>query len=68
MGEGGSGVPPKPTEAERLEQACELYHQERLRADHLEQEVERLRKGKGKEPGRDPLRHTGLHMDRFSLP
>ncbi len=67
MGAGGSGAPPEPTDAERLEQARELYHQERLRADHLEQEVEKLRKGKGKEPGRDPLRCTGPRMDRFSI-
>ncbi len=66
MGAGSSGQPPEPTDAERLAQAHELYHQERLRADHLEQEVEKLRKGK--QPGRDPLRHTGLRTDRFSLP
>ncbi len=67
MGAGGSGAPPEPTDAERLEQARELYHQEHLRADHLEQEVEKLRKGKGKEPGRDPLRCTGPRTDRFSI-
>ncbi len=53
MGAGGSGPPPDPTEAERLEQACALYHNECLRADRLEQEVEKLTKGKGL--GRDPL-------------
>ncbi len=68
MGEGGSGAPPEPTDAERLEQARELYHQERMRADHLEQEVEKLWKGKGREPGRDPLHRPGPRTDRFSLP
>ncbi len=53
MGAGGSGPPANPTDTERLEQARELYHQEHLRADHLEQEVEKLKKQK--EPGRDPL-------------
>ncbi len=66
MGAGGSGVPPEPTDTERLEQAHELYHQEHLKADHLEQEVEKLRKRK--EPGRDPLRRTGPRTDQFSLP
>ncbi len=51
MGAGGSGAPPEPTDADRLEQAHELYHQERLRADHLEQEVEKMKKRKGKELG-----------------
>ncbi len=62
MGGGGAGR----TDAERLEQTRELYHQEWLRADHLEQEVEKLRKKK--EPGRDPIRCTGPRTDRFSLP
>ncbi len=66
MGEGGSGQPPKPTNTERLAQARELYHQERLRADHLEQEVKKLRKGK--ELGRDPLCRTSPRTDRFFLP
>ncbi len=61
MGAGGLGPPPDPTDEERLEQARDLYHQERLRADHLEQEVERLKKGKG--PGRDPLRRRSPPMD-----
>ncbi len=67
MGAGGSGPPADPTDAERLEQACILYNQERQRADHLEQEIEKLKKGKDK-PGRDPLRHIGPRTDRFSLP
>ncbi len=39
----GAGPTDDRTDAERLEQARELYHQEHLRADHLEQEVKKLR-------------------------
>ncbi len=54
MGAGGSGIPKEPSNAERLEQVWTLYDHKQQRADRLEQEVEKLRKGKG--PGRDPLR------------
>lgn len=52
-GEGSNRPLDERTDAERIEQAHALYNQECQRADHLEQEVEALRKGKG--PGRDPL-------------
>ncbi len=51
---GESGTPPDTqTDAERIQQAHDLYHQERLRADQLEEEIQALRKGK--KLGRDPL-------------
>ncbi len=65
MGAGESSPLVEPTDAEKLEQARNLYHQEHLRADHLEQEIEKYRKAKG--PGRDPLRHRGPPIDRFSI-
>ncbi len=60
-GGGGSGPTDNRTDAERLEQARALYHNEHLRADRLEQEVEKLRKKK--EPGRDLIRCTGPCTD-----
>ncbi len=64
---GGSNRPlDKRTDAERIQQARDLYHQECLRADRLEQEIERLKKKGG--PGHDPLRRVGPRTDRFSLP
>ncbi len=57
MEPGGSGLPADPTDAKRLEQARALYDKERKRNDRLEQEIESLRKGK--QPGCNPLRHTG---------
>ncbi len=54
------------TDKEKIEQARDLYTRERMRADHLEQEIEALRKGK--KPRRDPLRRPGPCTDRFSLP
>ncbi len=65
-GEGSNRPIDKRTDAERIQQARNLYHQERLRADRLEQEIEALRKEK--KPGRDPLRCVGPRTDRFSLP
>ncbi len=61
MGAGGSGQPDDPTDAERLKQARILYDQMRQKADRLEQEVKNLRKGKG--PGHDLLKCTGLRTD-----
>ncbi len=57
MGAGGSGQPADPTDAKGLEQVRILYDQMHQKADHLEQEVENLKKGK--KPGRDPLRRPG---------
>lgn len=67
MGE-GSGQLREPTNAERLEQACILYEQMRIRVEALEQKVEQLEKGKGTRPGQDPLRRRGLRIDQYSLP
>ncbi len=65
--EGGrSGPLAELTDAERLTQARVLYDHERRRADHLEQVIKEMKKGK--KPGHDPLRCTGPQTDRFSLP
>ncbi len=64
---GASNPLDERTDAERIQQVCDLYHQEQLWADHLEQEVENLKKEK-KKPGRDLLQRTGLRTDWFSLP
>ncbi len=63
---GGQAGPSNPTDAERLQQARELYEQMREKADRLEQEVQNLKKKEN--PGRDPLRRHGLRTDRSLLP
>ncbi len=66
-GREGSNRPlDEQTDAEKIQQARDLYTQECMWADCLEQEIEALKKGK--RLGRDPLRRPGLWMDRFSLP
>ncbi len=65
-GEGSHRPLDERTDTEKIQQVHDLYTQERMWADHLEQETEALKKGK--RPGHDPLRCLGPRTDRFSLP
>ncbi len=56
-GEGSHHPLNERTDAEKIQQVRDLYTQEHMRADRLEQEIEALKKGK--RLGHDPLRRLG---------